>query len=167
MWSTSYVVPGGTTVSHPDFRIGGIFTIGELYWLTKVRYTGHGFTIKLSTCKTSIVGVRVKNVAHSNARATHRFHVSGVLNDSGPWEQLLEGEFENPLLDGAPAPTVQTFYFKEAVELQFLRFDIESLWETLGGGLDYFAVITVAGNPCGIFYILMYLYVPNRFVPIE
>ena len=103
----------------------------------------------------SIVGVRVKNIAHHNGisltRATRSFRVSGVLRDSGPWnpwEQLLEEEFENPLTDGAPAPTLQTFYFREAVEVQFLKFDLDSYWGDESGGLDYFAVITVSGNLC-------------------
>ena len=138
----------------PEYRVEGIFTDGGNYWLTHDKYTGHGFTIKLSTCTMSIVGVRVKNIAHvptgypSPTRATRRFHVSGVLKDSGPWEELLEEDFDNPLTEGAPAPSLQTFYFKEAVEVQFLRFDLDRYWGDLGGGLDYFAVITVSGNHC-------------------
>ena len=98
----------------------------------------------------SVVGVRVKNCAHryqgSVTRATRSFRISGV--DSGPWEQLLEKEFQDP--NDAPAPTVQTFYFKEAFEVQFLRFDLDSYWGDFGGGLDYFSVITVSGNLCSI-----------------
>merc|ERR550517_520627 len=99
----------------------------------------------------TVVGVRVKNIAHidgiSRTRATRSFRVSGVLRDSGPWnpwEQLLEEEFDNPLTDGAPPPSLQTFYFREAVEVQFLRFDLDSYWGDIGGGLDYFDVITVS-----------------------
>ena len=84
--------------------------------------------------------------------ATRSFRVS-FLRDGDLWEQLLQKEFENPFKDGAPAPTLQTFYFKEAVEVQFLRFDLDSYWGTSGGGLDYFSVITVSGNLCsGVFY---------------
>ena len=141
--------------------------------MTKDRYTGHGFTIKLSACKMSVVGVRVKNIAHVPSgysrprRATRSFRVSVVLKDSGPWdpwEQLLEEEFDNPLTDGAPAPSLQTFYFGEAVEVQFLRFDLDLYWGYEGGGLDYFDVITVSGNCCSI---LMYPCVSNRVVPIH
>ena len=136
--------------------------------MTKDGYKGHGFIIKLSDCKMSVVGVRIKNVAHPYRspaeRATKGFSVYGGLKDSGPWEELLEEEFDNPLLDGAPKPSLQTFYFKEAVELQFLRFDLDSYWGDKGGGLNYFAVITVAGNPC---LILINLYVSNRLVPIN
>ena len=106
----------------------------------------------------SVVGVRVKNVAHvpqgqSNPnhppnRATRSFHISGVLKESGPLEKLLDEEFENPLTVGATAPILQTFYFKEAVEVQFLRFDLDSYWGPYGGGLDFFSVITVSGNFC-------------------
>ena len=100
----------------------------------------------------SIVGVHLKNIkhrttqAHLPSRATRSFRISGVLRESGPWEQLLEAEFENPLPEGAPAPTVQTLYFKEAVEVQYLRFDLDTYWGNWGGGLDYFSVITVSGN---------------------
>ena len=122
----------------------------------------------------SIVGVHVKNIKHRKARATRSFHISGVLRDSGPigpWEPLLEEEFENPLTDGAPAPTIQTLYFKEAVEVQFLRFDLDSYWGDLGGGLDYFSVITVSGNLFSNWFqviLLSYSYLhpsfSNRFV---
>ena len=149
MWSTSYVTAAGVTGL--QYVTKGIFTDGGNYWLTKDEYTGHGFTIKLSDCKTSIVGIRIKNVAHPYSsqakRATRGFSVYGALKDSGPWGKLLEGEFDSPLLDGAPEPSLQTFYFKEAVEMQFLRFDLDSYWGDKGGGLDYFAVITVSGNP--------------------
>ena len=141
IWSTSY--------NWWPYVIGGIFTEGDRYWLTKDQYTGHGFTIKLGTCKMSIVGIHVKNVAHHNTRSARSFHISGVLKESGPmgpWEQLLEEEFENPFTEGAPAPTPQTFYFKEAVEVQYLRFDLDTYWGNWGGGLDYFSVITVSGN---------------------
>ena len=128
MWSISYSNALGTTLT--KYKVEGIFTEGGRYWLSKDRYTGHGFTIKLSACKMSVVGVRVKNIAHHNGnsltRATRSFRISGILRDSGLWEQLLEEEFENPLTDGAPAPTLQTLYFKEAVEVQFLRFDLDS-----------------------------------------
>ena len=136
----------------PNWSIYGIFSEGDIYWLTKNKYTGHGFTIKLGACKVSIVGVHVKNIkhrtsqAHLPSRATRSFRISGVLRESGPWEQLLEEEFQDPMPEGAPAPTIQTFHFKEAVEVQFLRFDLDSYWGTTGGGLDYFSVITVSGN---------------------
>ena len=152
VWSTSYVYKGSPV---PKYIVEEIFTAGGNYWLANNQYTGHGFTIKLSTCKMSIVGVRVKNIAHVNrgqtTRATRGFRVSGVLWDSGPWEPLLEEEFQDPMPEGAPAPTIQTFYFKEAVEVQFLRFDLDSYWGSTGGGLDYFSVITVSGNLFVIF----------------
>ena len=150
IWSTSYRKTNGNVVS--KYRIEGIFTVGGKYWLTNNRYTGHGFTIKLNDCRITVAGVRIKNVAHvptssiRPTRSTKGFRVSGVLKDSGPWEELLEEEFEDALSAEAPTPTVQTFYFKEAVEVQFLRFDLDSYWGDVGGGLDYFGVITVSGD---------------------
>ena len=118
----------------------------------------------------SVVGVRVKNAAHAPEghsqpiRATRSFRVL-VLREIGPWEQMLEKELENPLPAGAPAPTLQTILFREAVDVQFLRFDLVSYWGNLGGGLDYFAVITVSGNLC---LLLSEVYVSlNRLVPIH
>ena len=151
VWSTSYTWQG--TIA-PQYRIEGVFTDGGNHWLAKDEYTGHSFTIKLSICTASVVGVRVKNIAHvpheqtnvPPTRAARRFRISGVLRESGPWEPLLEEEFENPLTEGAPEPTLQTLYFKEAVEVQFLRFDLDSYWGDVGGGLDYFSVIKVSGN---------------------
>ena len=152
VWSTSYRARNGDVVE--KYLIEGIFTDGGKYWLTNNRYTGHGFTIKLSECRMSVAGIRIKNVAHVSTssirpiRSTKGFRVSGVLKDNGPWEELLEEEFEDALSAEAPAPTLQTFYFKEAVEVQFLRFDLDSYWGDVGGGLDYFSVITVSGDFC-------------------
>ena len=153
-----------------EHRIEGIFTDDGNNWLTKDKFTGHGFTIKPSACVMSVVGVRVKNTAHvpeghsQPIRATRSFRVL-VLREIGPWEQMLEKELENPLPAGAPAPTLQTILFREAVDVQFLRFDLVSYWGNLGGGLDYFAVITVSGNLC---LLLSEVYVSlNRLVPIH
>ena len=144
MWSTSY--------NYYLYKIEGIFTDGGRYWLTRDGYTGAGFTIKLSTCKLIIVGVHVKNIAHRTtpshnpSRATKSFRVSFWRDVGRRWKQLLEEDFENPLTVGAPEPTIQSFYFKEAVEVQYLRFYLDSFWGRYGGGLDYFSVITVSGN---------------------
>jgi hypothetical protein len=152
VWSTSYTYSHLQGIVAQHYRVEGVFTDGGNHWLTEDKYKGHGFTIKLSSCTVSLVGVRVKNIAHRPGknpqlppnRATQSFRISGVLRESGPWEQLLEEEFENPLTAGASAPTLQTIYFKEAVEVQFLRFDLNSYWGDKGGGLAYFGVITVS-----------------------
>jgi len=140
VYSTSYITSMGVTVD--EHRIEGIFTDGGYTWLTKDKFTGHGFTIKPSACVTNIVGVRVKNNPGPE-RATRSFRVL-VLRESGPWEQMLEAELENPLPAEAPEPTLQTILFREAVEVQFLRFDLVSYWGSFGGGLDYFEVVTVS-----------------------
>ena len=58
---------------------------------------------------------------------------------------LLAGELEKPEKAPAPAPTVQKLYFNETVEVQFLRFDLDSFWG-VSGGLNFFQVIPVQGN---------------------
>ena len=58
--------------------------------------------------------------------------------------QLLEGEFDE--VKTPATPTVKTIYFEEAIELQFLRFDLVSFWGPHGGGIGTSEVIMVSGN---------------------
>ena len=119
-------------------------------WLATTAYTGHGFTIKLGDCKTNLAGIQIKNTVNGKYRnrAARMFRVSGIEKDSERWHwvELLQAEFEDPLSDGAPSPELETFYFSEVVQLQLLKYDLDSFWGNLGGGLDYFAVITVSGK---------------------
>ena len=95
-----------------------------------------------------IKNAKFKSDRARDQRATKSFSVSGSLEANGPWELLLEEEFDNPLTKGAPPPRVQTFYFKEAATVKFLRFDLKSYWGDYGGGLDYFVINTKPGNLC-------------------
>ena len=119
-------------------------------WLASTGYTGHGFTIKLGDCKLNLAGIRIKNTVNGEYRnrATRMFRVFGLQkgNSRWNWVQLLQAEFEDPLSDGAPPPELETFYFNEVVHLQLLKFYLDSFWGTLGGGLEYFEVITVSGE---------------------
>ena len=112
-------------------------------WVAPDDYKGHGFTLKLSDCKLNIAGIRLKNSCCE--RATRAFRIFGILEDGGPWVQLLEGELDHPTPTGAPRPTLQTFHLKEAVETKFLKFDVDSYWGP-SGGLNYLEVITVKGK---------------------
>ena len=135
-----------------NYGIKGIFTDGGKYWLTPNRYIGRGFTIQLSNCSVSIAGVLIRNVNHGLVRATRAFRISGSLNQSGTWKKLLQKEIESPLTPGAPAPTIETFYFNETMEMKYLRFDFDNYWGGLGGGLDFFAVITESGYILVLFF---------------
>ena len=64
------------------------------------------------------------------------------MKEGGPWVQLLDQQLEEP--EKALAPTMQNFYFKESVEVQFLRFDLDSFWGA-SGGLEFLRVIAVSG----------------------
>ena len=134
------------SLNAPQFEIEGIFTDGGEYWLTPNRYIGRGFTIQISNCSVSIAGVLIRNVNHALKRATRAFRISGSLNRTGTWEKLLEKEIESPLTTRAPAPTIETFYFNATMEMKYLRFYLDNSWGGLGGGLDFFAVITESGN---------------------
>ena len=111
-------------------------------WVTPDNYRGHAFTLKLSDCKVNLAGIRIRNSCCQ--RATRAFRILGILEESGPWVQLLEGEFDE--VEKPATPIVKTIYFEEAVELQFLRFDLVSFWGQHGGGIGTFEVISVSGN---------------------
>ena len=147
-WNQVDVVFSTGIKSYPIQRI---FTDDGKYWLAPTNYKGHGFTIKFANSKLDVTGVLIKNAKFktgSSQRATKSFTVSGSLEANGPWELLLEEEFDNPLTEGAPPPRVQTFYFKEAAKVKFLRFNLKSYWGDYGGGLDYFVINTKPGNLC-------------------
>ena len=147
-WNQVEVVFSTRIKNHPIQRI---FTDDGKYWLAPNNYKGHGFTIKFANSKLDVTGVLIKNAkfkSGSSQRATKSFSVYGSLEADGPWELLLEEEFDNPLTEGAPPPIVQTFYFKKAAKVKFLRFDLKSYWGDYGGGLDYFDVNTMPGNLC-------------------
>ena len=106
-----------------------------------------------------LAGIRIKNTVnreYSN-RAARMFRLSGLQKGDSRWRwvQLLQAEFEDPLSDGAPPPELETFYFNEVVQLQLLKFDLDSFWGTLGGGLDFFAVITASGIKLDVSITLM------------
>ena len=99
----------------------------------------------MSECKINLAGIRIKNTVNGEYknRATRKFHVSG-FSSRQPWK--LEVELKNPLLEQAPPPELETFYFSNPVEVQILKFHLDSFWGNLGGGLDFFEVVTVSGN---------------------
>ena len=135
VWYTRY---------HFEFRVEHVFdTTDGVNWIAPDNYKGHGFTLKLSDCKLNIAGIRLKNSCCT--RGTRAFHIFGILEDGGPWVQLLEGELDDPTLNGAPKPMLQTFHLKEAVETKFLKFDVDSYWGP-SGGLNFLQVITVEGD---------------------
>ena len=51
---------------------------------------GQGFTIKVDNCPQVIAGCQIKNVARGSfsARGTKGFHISGALDEKGPWKPL-------------------------------------------------------------------------------
>ena len=138
-----------TSATGNTYAIKRIFTDGGNPWLAANKHTGHGFTLKLSTCSLGVAGVLIKNArfkSSASQRATRGFSVSGSLMEDGPWKPLLEKEFDDPFADKAPTPVVQTFYLEEVAKVKYLRFDLKSYWKAYGGGLDFFGVITESGS---------------------
>ena len=111
------------------------------FWLAESqKTTGQGFTLKVDNCARLIAGCQIRNKGKGmNFNwATKGFRVSGGLNESGPWNTLLEDE----LIDTrGKAASLLNFTFEEPVEIKFLRFDLVSYWGTVGAGLQYFAPI--------------------------
>ena len=95
----------------------------------------------MDTCTRSIAGCQIKNLGEGlirDGRASREFRVSGSLNESGPWQTLLEDQ----LVDTSGiAASLLNFTFEEPGEVQFLKFDLISYWGKYGGGLQYFAAI--------------------------
>ena len=100
------------------------------YWLAEWgKITGQWFTVKVGNCTRGISGFEIKNTARSDWQ-TRGFRVSGSLNESGPWQPLVEDE-----LDGSS--NLVNFTFDKPVGLQFLKFEVLS-YSRYGGGLQYF-----------------------------
>ena len=67
------------------------------------------------------------------------------MNESGPWESLIDDELDNTA--GNKAASLLNFTFDKPVAVQFLKFDLLSYWPgTAGGGLQYFAAIPGGGQ---------------------
>ena len=135
-----------------SYKVANLLKNDNKDWFSPNEYIGHGFTLKLDSCRVNIAGIRLKNTCttHCN-RATRAFRIQGILRDGGPWVHLLAGELEKPEKSPAPAPTMQNFYFEESVEVQFLRFDLDSFWGA-SGGLNFFHAITVSGYSIAVWH---------------
>ena len=110
------------------------------FWLAEYQKTiGQGFTIKLDDCARMIAGFQIKNLGNgSSVYATKHYKISGSMNETGPWETLVEYQLVDTT-GGKTAPLLE-FTFQELVEIQFIRFDLITYWG-FGGGLQYFAAI--------------------------
>jgi len=118
------------------------------YWLAEFgKTTGQGFTIRLDDCPRIIAGCQIKNLGKGVGLgyATKAFRVSGAMNETGPWETLVEDQL--PYKRGVAA-SLLNFTFEEPVEIQFLKFDLISYWGGSGGALQYFAAIPGTDSGC-------------------
>ena len=119
----------------------------QSYWLAKAgRVKGQGFTMTIGECKKGVPGVALKNTHNGKYRnwATKRFRISGALEDDGPWQPLLEQYLEDSRKQRPPP--IQQFFFQEATELHFLKFELLDYWGQ-GGGLQYFSPLTDCSGP--------------------
>jgi len=113
------------------------------YWMAEQgKTTGQGFTLKVDTCSRLISGCQIKNKGKGSGSgySTKNVKISGSMNESGPWETLVEDQLVDT--SNGEAASLLNFTFEEPVEIQFLKFDLISFWGTAGGGgLQYFAAI--------------------------
>jgi len=95
----------------------------------------------VDTCPRLIAGCQIKNKGISyddyGTDPTREFRVSGSMNKNGPWEVLVEEELEDTR---DKAASLLNFTFEEPVEIQFIKFEMVSMWGSFGG-LEYFAAI--------------------------
>ena len=89
--------------------------------------------MKVGNCTRGISGFEIKNTARSDWQ-TRGFRVSGSLNESGPWQPLVEDELD-------ASSNLVNFTFDKPVGLQFLKFELLS-YSKHGGGLQYFEPIS-------------------------
>ena len=99
-----------------------------------------GFVLRIRGCKREITGLRIRNAAQP--LALNRFKVTGALEYTGPWINLVEEELKD-------TDEVLTFFFNQLIEVQFLRFELLSHYSQMGGGLNFLSPIT--GSLCNIF----------------
>ena len=111
------------------------------YWLAqREKTTGQGFTLKVDTCNRQIAGFQIKNLGGESDTiwATKEFKVSGSKKENGPWEALVQ---EQLIETRDKVSSLLNFTFEKPVEIQFLKFELISFWDSNGGGLQYFAAI--------------------------
>ena len=135
---------GASIVSSTDHETGrypasNVLILESGQWLARGwMTTGQFFVVKLDSCPRLIAGCQIKN---THGRATREFRVSGSQNADGPWQTLLEDELP---ADGYT--TLLNYTFDQEVEVQFLKFDVLSIWGSEGAGLQYFAAIPVTSE---------------------
>ena len=89
-----------------------------------------GFVLMIRGCERNITGLRIRNAVQP--WASQRFKVSGALDYTGPWIDLVEGELNK-------TDAILTFHFSQPLKVQFLRFDLLSYYSQRGGGLNFFS----------------------------
>ena len=138
-----------STELHSNYQSSNVLILGEdgqpgndksNFWLAeRAKTIGQGFTMKVDDCARMIAGFQIKNLGNgSSVYATKHYKISGSMNETGPWETLVEYQLVDTT-GGKTAPLLE-FTFQELVEIQFIRFDLITYWG-FGGGLQYFAAI--------------------------
>ena len=153
--STSYGCPGGPETSSDSWcqvftatnilSLGSDYWVGDdaNYWLTEDGKTGdkQGFIMDLG-CETVVSGLNLKNTHNyeHKDRSTKKFRLHGSPNHNGPWTELLVSELEDSRNQNPPP--LQTVPFANSEVVRFVKFELLEYWGLLGGGLQYFEVIT-------------------------
>ena len=153
--STSYGCPGGPEENSNSwcqvFLARNIFTLetdywsgnNANYWLTEDRKTGgeQGFIMDLG-CEKKVQGLSLRNVRnyHHHDRSTKKFRLLGSPNNNESWKELIVADLEDSRKQNPPP--IQNLTLDTSVIVRFVKFELLEYWGNLGGGLQYFKVIT-------------------------
>jgi len=157
--STSYGCPGGPEENSNSwcqvFLASNILTLDTdlrsgndaNYWLTEDRKTGgeQGFIMDLG-CEKTVQGLSLRNVRnyHHHDRSTKKFRLLGSPNNNGPWKELIVADLEDSRKQDPPP--IQNLTLDNSVIVRFVKFELLEYWGNLGGGLQYFKVMTANGG---------------------
>ena len=153
--STSYGCPGGPEENSNSwcqvFLASNILTLDTdlrsgndaNYWLTEDRKTGgeQGFIMDLG-CEKTVQGLSLRNVRnyHHHDRSTKKFRLLGSPNNNESWKELIVADLEDSRKQDPPP--IQNLTLDNSVIVRFVKFELLEYWGNLGGGLQYFKVIT-------------------------
>ena len=153
--STSYGCPGGPEENSnswcqvfpasnlltldTDFRSGN----DANYWLTEDRKTGgeQGFIFDLG-CEKTVQGLSLRNDRNYNHhdRSTKKFRLLGSPSNNESWKELIVADLEDSRKQSPPP--LQNLTLDNPFIARFVKFELLEYWGNLGGGLQYFKVIT-------------------------
>ena len=93
-------------------------------------------------CEKTVQGLSLRNVRnyHHHDRSTKKFRLLGSPNNNESWKELIVADLEDSRKQ--IPPPIQNLTLDNSVIVRFVKFELLEYWGNLGGGLQYFKVIT-------------------------